>query len=88
MFALGRVFVVGFAVLTVFYLCLWYYARALHRRALEAEWTASGSNGDLETFVQNGLARYEVSLRRNLILSVYVIPTLCIGALIYLTTVT
>jgi hypothetical protein len=40
---------------------------------------------DRDTFVQEGLTRYDSSLRRKLILGVYVVPTLLVMLLIYLT---
>ncbi len=38
MFALGRLLVIGFLVLSVVYICLSLYSRAVRRNKLEKEW--------------------------------------------------
>jgi Ca2+/Na+ antiporter len=75
----------AFVVLTVIYICLSFYSRAVRRGKLEAEWLEGGQDVDRDTFVQEGLTRYDSSLRRKLILGVYVVPTLLVMLLIYLT---
>ncbi len=75
----------AFVVLTVIYICLSFYSRAVRRGKLEAEWLEGGQDVDQDTFVQEGLTRYDSSLRRKLILGVYVVPTLLVMLLIYLT---
>lgn len=64
------------------------YARSLRREALEKEWDA---DHPLETddtardaFVADGLAAYEHSLKRKLLIGVVVLPFLVIGLLLYL----
>ncbi|MFK7880982.1 hypothetical protein [Roseobacter sp.] len=85
MFALARLLVLGFVVLTVIYICLSFYSRAVRRGKLEAEWDDTQGPGDRKSFVQAGLKDYDGSLRRKLILGVYVIPTVAVGLLIYFT---
>lgn len=85
MFALARLLVIGGALLTVIYLSLSFYSRAVRRGKLEAAWEEGQKQGDRESFVQNGLKEYDGSLRRKLILGVYVIPTIAVGLLIYFT---
>ena len=85
MFALARLVVVGFAVLTVIYVCLSLYSRAVRRGKLEAEWDEEVKEGDREAFVREGLEDYDGSLRRKLILGVYVIPICVISFIIYAT---
>ncbi len=83
MFALARLAVVGFVVLTIVYVCLSFYSRSVRRDKLEAEWDEEGMTGDREAFVDEGLRDYDGSLRRKLIWGVYIIPVTAVIALIY-----
>jgi hypothetical protein len=85
MFALARLLVVGFFVLTIVYICLSLYSRAVRRGKLEAEWDEESKEGDRDAFVQEGLDDYDGSLRRKLILGVYVIPICIVSFIIYAT---
>jgi Ca2+/Na+ antiporter len=85
MFALGRLLVVGFLVLSVVYICLSLYSRAVRRDKLEKEWDEEIQQGDRETFVEAGLREYDGSLRRKLSLGVYIVPLTVISVIIYLT---
>lgn len=85
MLALGRLLVVGFLVLSVVYICLSLYSRAVRRDKLEREWDEEVQTGDREAFVKAGLRDYDGSLRRKLILGVYVVPMVVISAIIYFT---
>lgn len=84
MAALARLLVVGFVVLTVIYVCLSLYSRAVRRDKLEQWWEDEGRPGDRETYVAEGLRDYDRSLRRKLILGVYLFPCLAVGTIIYL----
>ncbi len=85
MFALARLLVIGFLVLSVVYICLSLYSRAVRRDKLEKEWDEEIQQGDRETFVEAGLRDYDGSLRRKLILGVYIVPLTIISIIIYLT---
>jgi hypothetical protein len=85
MFALGQLLFIGFIVLTVIYVCLSLYSRAVRREKLRAEWHEGPQDIDKETFVDQGLAEYDTSLRRKLILGVYVVPVIVVSVIIYLT---
>jgi Ca2+/Na+ antiporter len=85
MFALGRLLVIGFLVLSVVYICLSLYSRSVLRDKLEREWDEEIQQGDRETFVEAGLREYDGSLRRKLILGVYIVPLTVISVIIYLT---
>ncbi|SHH56344.1 hypothetical protein [Marivita hallyeonensis] len=85
MFALGRLLVIGFLVLSVVYICLSLYSRAVRRDKLEAEWDEEIREGDREAFVQAGLKEYDGSLRRKLILGVYIVPLTLMSLIIYFT---
>ncbi len=85
MFALVRLMVVGFIVLTVIYVCLSFYARAVRKGQLQQEWYEGPQEQPLEAFLEEGMEEYDSSLRRKLILSVYVIPVILVSVIIYLT---
>ena len=85
MFGFIRLFVILFVVLTVIYVSLSFYSRAVRKSKLKKKWHDGKQLVDRETFVQRGLERYDGSIRRKLILLVYVVPLVAIGAIIYLT---
>ena len=91
MFALARLMVVGFIVLTIIYVCLSLYSRSVRKGKLEAEWIEEHGDGDydddprFEAFMEQGLEDYDGSLRRKLILGVYIIPVILMITIIYLT---
>ena len=79
--------VVGFIVLTVVYVMVWFYSRSVRREKLEKEWDAENPGGDpraREEFVEKGMVDYHSSIRPKLILLVYVVPMLAAGLLMYL----
>ncbi|MGR3273254.1 hypothetical protein DU478_03900 [Thalassococcus profundi] len=84
MFALARLFVVAFVVLTIVYICVSLYSRSVRRGKLEAEWDEEGMTGDRDAFIRQGLKEYDNSLRRKLILGVYIVPMCLVGLIIYL----
>lgn len=85
MFALARLLLIGFVVLTLVYVCLSLYSRSVRRDKLEREWDEEIGTGDREAFVEQGLRDYDGSLRRKLILGVYVVPLALMALIIYLT---
>jgi Ca2+/Na+ antiporter len=80
-----RLIVMLFVALTVIYVSLSFYSRSIRRSKLEKKWHEGKQLVDRDTFVQRGLERYDGSIRRKLILMVYVIPLVVIGVIIYLT---
>ena len=89
MLAFARLIVVGFVVLSIVYICLSLYSRSVRRRKLREEWNeqslAGNPPGDFDAFMEAGMAEYDSSLRKKLILGVYVVPTVIIAVIIYLT---
>lgn len=79
-----RLFVVAFIFLTVIYVSISLYSRAVRREKLEREWDEEIREGDRDIFVKEGLKDYDGSLRRRLILAVYIIPVVIVGTIIYL----
>jgi len=88
MFALARLVVMGFIVLTVVYVCLSLYSRAVRKGKLRKKWQDGPQKVPRDTFVQRGLEKYDGSVRRKLILGVYVVPVVVVSLIIYLTNYT
>lgn len=78
-----RLFFMAFVVLSVFYLSISLYSRAVRKGKLEREWEEDGRQGDRDAFVKAGLVDYDSSLRRRLILGVYIIPMVIVGTILY-----
>ncbi len=85
MLALLKLILIGGVVLTVIYIVLSLWSRRMRRGKLEREWQDTGRPGDKEEFVETGLKEYDGSVRRKLILGVYIVPVIVIGTIIYLT---
>ncbi|MEM9910873.1 MAG: hypothetical protein AAF922_08820 [Pseudomonadota bacterium] len=83
MAALARLLIIGFVLCTVFYFALSYFARTQQRAKLRDSWEKAGRPGDRETYVNDGLTEYQGSLRRKLILGVYIVPFSLIAVIIY-----
>ncbi len=80
---LARLVIFGFVILTIIYVCLSFYSRAVRRGKLEAEWDEEGMTGDRDAFIAQGLEEYDGSLRRKLIWGVYIVPVTFVMILIY-----
>ena len=85
MAALVRLIIIGGILLTIVYVALSMYSRAVRRGTLEADWNVQGRPGSMEDFVSKGLKEYEGSLRRKLILLVYIVPISVVTTIVYLT---
>ncbi len=81
----ARLMGMALVVLTIVFVCLWFYARAARREKLEAQWDRDKGPGRRESFVNAELAAYEGPLKRKLIWGVYVIPSCLLAVLIYFT---
>ncbi len=84
MFGAMRLFLVLLVLQTIAYFALSLYSRGVRRRKLETWWDEKGKQGNKEAFVERGLHAYDNSFRRKLILAVYIVPWVAIGALIYI----
>lgn len=80
-----RLFLMLFVALTVIYVSLSFYSRAVRRSKLKEKWHEGKQLVDRDTFVQRGLERYDGSIRRKLLLGVYIVPIVVIVLIIYLT---
>lgn len=84
-FAIVRLLGMGFVVMTVMYIVVSLYSSSVRREKLERQWDEAGQPGDRATYVAEGMDQYRSSLRRKLIWGVYVIPTILLIGMIYLT---
>jgi hypothetical protein len=57
----------------------------VRRAKLEREWDEEIRTGDREAFVEDGMRDYDGSLRKKLILGVYIVPVTLVIVIIYLT---
>ena len=80
-----RLFFILFIVLSVVYISLSFYSRAVRRGKLKEEWDENQGPGDRDSFIREGLEDYDGSLRRKLILGVYIVPFSLVALLIYVT---
>jgi hypothetical protein len=69
-----RVGLLVIAVLTLFYVCLFFYLREGRKMRLEEAWLAEGQPGDRDAWIGERLKPQADSLMRWLILWVYVLP--------------
>ncbi len=89
MIGLVRLAVFGFVALTVIYLLVSLYSRSVRREKLEKAWDTDpareGAPADARAaFIDQGMADYRQSLRRRLIVLVYILPIATIAITIYL----
>ncbi|KRS12882.1 hypothetical protein XM53_09990 [Roseovarius atlanticus] len=85
MAALARLLIIGFIVCTILYVVLSLYSRSVRKGKLREWWEEEGRPGDLDAYIEKGLEEYDGSLRRRLILGVYVVPFSIVAAIIYFT---
>lgn len=84
MLGLARLVIILLVALTIVYVSLSLFSRSVRRRKLEEQWAEEGRVGDRDAFVSEGLEEYDGSLRRKLIVGVYVVPLALIAVIIYL----
>lgn len=83
-----RGLLLGFVVLTVIYVVVLVYSRSVRREKLEKGWDSDPANegrsdADRAAYLTTGMTAYHVSLRRRLIVLVYVVPLALIAATAY-----
>ena len=89
--ALIKLLFIGLIVLSVIYVALSLYSRSVRREKLEIwfeEERATNpdlSPADKDAYVKKGLEEYDGSIRRKLILGVYIVPLVLMGTIVYLT---
>lgn len=75
------------AVLTAIYLALSAYSRWVQRKRLEAEYDSADTHEDgREEYIARGMAQYERSLSKHLLLGVFVVPIAVVALLLAIAT--
>jgi hypothetical protein len=83
MIGIIRLVVFGFIALSVVYLLVTLYARSVRKEELEKQFDAGGIEGSREAFIEAGMMGYKNSLRRKLLLLVYIVPMCVVALTIY-----
>ncbi len=85
-----RLVVFGFVGLSVVYFMVSIYSKSVRREKLEDRWGEdnpdSTDEAAREAFVDQGMVEYNMGIRPKLILLVYVIPTIIVAVIHFLTT--
>lgn len=86
-----RLVLFGFLGLSVIYLSISIYSRSVRREKLENAWAEENvGSTDMDArdaYVAKGIAAYNASFRPKLIGLVYIIPTVVVIAIVYITNV-
>lgn len=85
MLNLGRMAIILIAVLTVVYVCLYFYWRAGLKERLEEDWVMEGRPGDRDDWVDLRLRPRARRISRWLIFMVYVVPIVSLSVYVYVT---
>lgn len=84
-----RLIVLGFVGLSVVYFAISIFSRSIRREKLEKEWDANPPvEGDIvmrDAYIEDGMAEYESGFRKKLIVLVYVIPTIAVAVILFIT---
>ena len=83
MIALARLLILLFFALSIIYIIVSIRSRQIRKRKLRSEWREKGQVGAEEDFLREGLADYDSSLRKKLILLVYIVPLAVIAYIVY-----
>ncbi len=78
-----RVTIIGFLILGVIYILLAIYLRSLWREKLERKWDEEVRQGDRDAYIREGMKQYDRSLRKRLLILVFVIPALVVSFMLY-----
>jgi len=88
MIGMIRAGLMAFVILTVVYLLVSIYSRSVRREKLEKGWDTDparegASKADRDAYIEAGMEAYRGSLRRKLIVLVYIIPMAAVLATVY-----
>ena len=81
--AILRLIIFAFIVLSIVYVSVTFWSRAVHRDRLRKEWIEDGSVGDVDRYVEKGMAEYRQGMRRHLLLAIYVVPAAVVALIVY-----
>ena len=75
--------IILFAILAAVYLALSQYSRWTRRKTLEAEYDAADTHEDArDEYIARGMAEYEHSLSKYLLLGIFVVPIAVVALLL------
>ena len=88
MIGLLRAAVLAFVLLSVVYVIVSIYSRSVRREKLEKDWDSDpdklgAESSERDAYIKAGLNAYRHSLRRKLIVLVYIIPMAVVLATVY-----
>ena len=88
MIGLLRAAVLAFVLLSVVYVIISIYSRSVRREKLEKDWDSDpdklgAESSERDAYIKAGLNSYRHSLRRKLIILVYIIPMAVVLATAY-----
>ncbi|MEL6691085.1 MAG: hypothetical protein AAFP28_12285 [Pseudomonadota bacterium] len=74
-----RLFIIMMVISTVLYIVLSFTGRRNQRAKLEEKWRADLMVGDRDQWLRSELGKYDQSLKRRLILLVFILPLAFLG---------
>lgn len=85
-----RLTLMGLIALSVIYVLVHWYSRSVRREKLEGWADEKIEAGELEAsgrdaYIEDGMRAYDGSLRKKLILGVFVVPIVAVAVVIYVT---
>lgn len=84
-----RLVLFGFVAMSIVYLSISVYSRSIRREKLEDAWAEKNAGSDdmaaRDAYVADGIAAYNTSFRPKLIGLVYIVPTLVVVTIVYIT---
>lgn len=83
MIAMVRLGFFGFLFLSIVYILVAIYSRSIRREKLEDKWDEEIKEGDRDAYISAGLKDYEGSLRRKLVVLVFIIPICFVFGMLY-----
>ncbi len=88
MIGMIRAGLLAFVVLTVVYLVVSIYSRSMRREKLEKAWDSDparegAAKDERDAYIRSGMEAYRHSLRRKLIILVYILPMAVVLATVY-----
>jgi len=85
MFGFTRMAVMMLVLLSIIYVCLFFYWRSGAKMRLEEQWVMEGRPGDRENWVDERLSPVARRIRTWLVLLVYVLPLVGLAVFVYVT---
>ncbi len=84
-----RLVIIGILALSVIYFSLSVYFRSIRRENLEDDWAENhpdgGEQNERSDYIERGMKEYAGSIRKKLVLLVYIVPVIAIAIIQYLT---